>query len=461
MPNNKNAEYYAKTNSPKAEKLIINLFNKLNNDESFEMKTVTTIYKESDIFKGNSRYPIDAPFRDFYVDLTEDYVNKHKLDDIFFDNDQVSTGEFYFEFFYHEKINLFTVSEYPKNLGIKNTKNYVPMLFSMITGLKINWEEARQNLVFDKTHLSDKIKVLLVFGEDQLKRLSFGWLTTFVIKGDCNLNEIIKKIREQEHELVNYIQGVLFSELEEVIIHYVENQAKLDQSRELIKDYGHTMKNLGFKNAFIALYEKLKTHEDLIPFFNRLENKYLVQLFAANILITKQTNKGEKLAIEKENYNSFTALIDLFHKASKDNQKEIVFYDSIVKEHPLNKISSIYLPYVFTLLYNLYSNALSHNKGHYSINFIVNSEDNLIIYFFNKGEFPKDLICYLKKEKIQDKDKSEGLSYIHTALEALKDKIYLTINNPESNTLTTLNGKTDLAINDSKVNTLITLKIIY
>ena len=200
-------EYYAKSTSDRSVKLIIDLFNRLNKDEGFRMKTITTIYKENDIFKGNARYPIDAPFQPFYVELTEKYVLKYKLDDLFFENRNVKTGEFYFEFSHNKLDDKIIVSQYLESLiGEKEkVRSYVPMLYSMISGREINWEEARDKLVFEKDTTKTKFNVLVVFGEDQMKILQYSWLSVFEIDNQLDVKLISNKIRDQEKIIINNI----------------------------------------------------------------------------------------------------------------------------------------------------------------------------------------------------------------------------------------------------------------
>ena len=107
-------ELYGKKTSDRSKELIIDLFNQINEGKPYTMKTITTIYKNDDIFKGNLRYPIDAPYRDFYKELTEEYVVKHNLDNVFFKGGKSKTGEYFFEYIYEKENNSFTIHGSPK-----------------------------------------------------------------------------------------------------------------------------------------------------------------------------------------------------------------------------------------------------------------------------------------------------------------------------------------------------------
>ena len=127
---------YGRETSDSAKKLIIDLFNRINKGKPYTMKTITTIYKNDEIFKDNLRYPIDAPYREFYKELTEEYVSKYGLDNIFFEKGIARIGNYYFEYGYND--NHFTVVSSPPEIDLETRRRYLPMLYSMVTGVKID-----------------------------------------------------------------------------------------------------------------------------------------------------------------------------------------------------------------------------------------------------------------------------------------------------------------------------------
>ena len=69
---------YGEQTSKDSKKLIIDVFNNLNKDAPYVMKTITTIYINDEVFRDNNRYPIDAPYKPYYPELTK-YVSDHRL----------------------------------------------------------------------------------------------------------------------------------------------------------------------------------------------------------------------------------------------------------------------------------------------------------------------------------------------------------------------------------------------
>lgn len=419
---NEKQKYYAQRTSQRSEKLIIDLFNRLNKDEGFSMKTVTTIYKKNEIFKGNARYPIDAPFRDFYVDLTENYAFTYKLDDLFFHNNKIISGQFYFEFNYNKNRNEITIYKFPDELNVDIVMSYTPMLFSMFSGLEIDWEDARKKIVFSNESFDNKNKILVVFGEDKLRSLNFSWVSVFEINCDENIESISKKIRNQEDEIVNSIQGVLFSELENVFIDYLDVKSKKDYSDWVRADYNHTIRNLGVKGAFYSLYKNLLKYPDTMDNFDRLENIYTVQIFATDILNSVSSNK-QVLLLEKQKVNTYTSILDLLHNSSIRHKEYLVKYSENLIDHHKNKIASEDLSIVFRLLFNLYSNCAKHSKGDYNIDIIIAEDSNLQITFDNKGLMDEDYKNFIlgNRKKVE----GEGMKYVKDSLKKLKSKVQI------------------------------------
>jgi len=414
-------ELYGKRTSKIAKRLIIDLFNKINSEKPYIMKTITTIYNNDDIFTGNLRYPIDAPYRKFYKKLTEKYVIVHKLDNIFFEKGKAKTGEYFFEYAYERESNIFTIYNSPKEIKTEITKSYVPMLYSMVTGGEINWEDARSKVVFDKKGNNDSSKVLLVFGKDTLKTLDFSWLATFKlnISKKENAKKIGAEIRKQEPEIINYIQGVLFSSLEDVIIGFLQSQKQFHHTKSLIKDHKHTLKNFGFKGALNSLYHQIKNNREILNTYIYLENLELLRDYTTDILY----NFGEKpsnLLLKKHGINTFTKILELIHSATTLHESKIISYKPEIEQHYLNLISDDDLPNIFTVLLNLYSNSRNHGKGEYKIELLISDNDCLKVVFKNKGLMPKSYLEYFMDNRADLKDvNGEGISIIKNALNKL------------------------------------------
>lgn len=413
-------ELYGYITSNKATKLIIDLFNKLNAGKPYKMKTITTIYQNDDIFKDNQRYPIDAPFRDFYKELTETYVPNHKLDNIFYDqNRNIKTGEYFFEYIYSEKENKFLIHAYPEDLGEEISKSYIPMLYSMVTGKKIDWENARVKTFFSKGKKEELTKILLVFGKDTLKTLEFSWLATFEISGNSKttIQKVIREIREQEDEIINTTQGVLFSELDNVIVDFLQSQKQYEHTKNLIKDHKHTLKNFGLKGALNLLYHQIKNEPDMLKIYNYVECLNLLHDYTTDILYNFSDTPDE-LLLYKKNIDTYTEILNLIHNATREHDIERIMYKSDITSHPLNKIDAEDLANVFTVLLNLYSNSRNYGEGDFEINLIATCYKKLSIIFKNKKEMPDSFVQYfLNKSAIVEK--GEGIGFIRDSLNKL------------------------------------------
>jgi hypothetical protein len=300
---------YGQKTSKSAEKLIIDLFNKINNGSPYTMKTITTIYKNDEIFKDNLRYPIDAPYRAFYKELTEEYVSKYGLDNIFFEKGIARIGNYYFEYAYND--NHFNVISSPAEIELETRKRYIPMLYSMVTGVKIDWENA--NVSFSQSEnnnagVESKHKILLVFGKDSLKTLEFSWLATFELTSvsEKEIETITYEIRNQEAEIINFTQGVLFSELDEVIINF-------ERIKELVKNHKHTIKNFGFEDHLMMLHSKLESGniEAALEIFEYIENLVFLRDISTNILYNFDGKATDLLLYKKGLYNLYSNIVTL------------------------------------------------------------------------------------------------------------------------------------------------------
>ncbi len=422
---------YGQKTSKSAEKLIIDLFNKINNGSPYTMKTITTIYKNDEIFKDNLRYPIDAPYRAFYKELTEEYVSKYGLDNIFFEKGIARIGNYYFEYAYND--NHFTVVSSPSEIELETRRRYIPMLYSMVTGVKIDWENA--NVSFsqnEKTNsgVEDKHKTLLVFGKDSLKTLEFSWLATFELKSvtENEIETITNDIRNQEAEIINFTQGVLFSELDEVIINF-------ERIKELVKNHKHTIKNFGFEDHLMMLHSKLESGniEAALEIFEYIENLVFLRDISTNILYNFD-GKATDLLLFKNGFTTYTKILSLFVDASINPLKNRIIFSDELANNALNQIETDDLINAFTILINLYSNISS--KDDYSVK-ILNTQSAIEIVFENNGIIEDKYIDYLLGNTHENPSKGEGLRFIVSSLERLPH-INIKCNRTENRTAITL-----------------------
>jgi len=414
-------ELYGEITSAKATKLIIDLFNKVNKDKPYKMKTITTIYKNDDIFKDNQRYPIDAPFQTFYKELTEKYVLNHDLDKIFYDqNGNAITGEYFFEYIYDEKENKFSIYAYPGKLNEEISKSYIPMLYSMVTGKKIDWEKARKKTIFSEDKNEETTKNLLVFGKGTLKTLEFSWLTTFEISSESKttIHNIIREIRMQGDEIINATQGVLFSELDDVIVSFLQSQKQYEHTKHLIKDHKHTLKNFGLKGALNLLYHQIKDDPDKLKIYNYVEHLNLLHDYTTDILYNF-SDTPDKLLLYDNSINTYTEVLKLIHSATREHDLEKIKFDDNVLNHSLNKIDAEDLANVFTVLLNLYSNSRNYGEDDFEINLIASDDKTLSIIFKNKTEMPDSFVDYFLN-KSASVEKGEGIGFIRDALNKIK-----------------------------------------
>lgn len=427
-------ELYGKRTSAKAEKLIIDFFNKINNGKPYKMKTITTIYKNDDIFKENQRYPIDAPYRDFYIELTEKYVVDHNLDSIFFENGIAKVGDYFFEFGYSQKSNLFSIFNYPRELGIETSKSYVPMLFSMVTGEKIDWEAAREKVQF-KSSIEDSTSVLLVFGNDNLDTLEFSWVATFEInnKARTEIKSISKEIREQETEILNFTQGVLFSELNDVILEF-------DRIRELVKNHKHTIKNFGFEGHLMKLHSKIeaKDFDGAMKIFDYIENLAMLRDITTNILYNFDGKSSDLLLTQKA--NTYSKILSLLFSTSTRQETNSLIIDDSIETNPINTIEETDLIDVFTVLLNLYSNI--HSKSSFSIAIRNDNPDNIQVIFLNDGVIEEKYRQYLLGIINVNPSKGEGLRFVVNSLRNLPHiKMGCSVEKNETKITLTINKK--------------------
>lgn len=431
-------ELYGKKTSKSAKRLIIDLFNRLNHEKPYVMKTITTIYKNDEIFKGNLRYPIDAPYRSFYKELTEKYVVDHNLDNIFFESGEAITGQYFFEYKYYEETNNFRVFNIPIEIEIDTIQSYIPMLHSMITGNKIDWEDARNKTEFINESLENSTKILLVFGKDILKSLEFGWLASFEIKSSKKKDRdlITRDIRKQELEIVNFTQGVLFTELEDVIIGFIQSQKQFEHTKSLIRDHKHTLKNFGLKGALNSLYHKIKDDYETMSIYNYVENLGLLHNYTTDILYNFGDSSSQ-LLLRKKGVNSYTSILEMIHSATKDYETKRIFYDDKISSHSLNIIDDVDLPKIFTVMLNLYSNSRNHGKGEFTIEILLSNKDNLEIVFKNRGIMLKSYVDYfLSNKPIATKGKVEGIKFIKESLNRLNHITKSCITDIDSTTIT-------------------------
>ena len=415
---------YGEQTSKDSKKLIIDVFNNLNKDAPYVMKTITTIYINDEVFRDNNRYPIDAPYKPYYPELTK-YVSDHRLDDIFFVDGVPKVGEYYFEYCYNHSTNTFFVFSSP-NLETKVIQDYIPMLYSMVTDNEIPWSKAQ--VFFGSPDSNNSLhcvtyNILLVFGKGTtLKTLEFSWLTTFeldslVIK---DLEGIIKKIRSQEKEIICIIQGVLFSNLEDVIIKYIQAEKQLDVVRNLIKDHKHTIKNFGFSGHFGNL-KTLINSGDYITAIKSLS--YVDNL---SLLIDCTTDKlynfgnKDKILLKEKGKTTYTEILNFIHSATEDASLKVIFFDPSIENHVLNKIDDSDLYDVFTVLLNMYSNCRNFGKEKHSITLKIIEQNLLEISFINKGRMEKSFVDYFLGRITNTLNDIEGLKYITVSLNYLK-----------------------------------------
>jgi hypothetical protein len=422
---------YGQKTSKSAVKLIIQLFNKINNGSPYTMKTITTIYKNDEIFKDNMRYPIDAPYRAFYKELTEEYVSKYGLDNIFFEKGIARIGNYYFEFAYND--NHFTVVSSPSEIELETRRRYIPMLYSMVTGVKIDWENAKVNFSQNENEITDvegKHKILLVFGKDSLKTLEFSWLATFELKSltENEIETVINEIRNQEAEIINFTQGVLFSELDEVIINF-------ERVKELVKNHKHTIKNFGFEDHLMMLHSKLESAniEAALEIFEYIENLVFLRDISTNILYNFD-GKATDLLLFKNGFTTYTKILSLFVDASINPLDNRIIFSNELANDVLNQIETDDLIYAFTILINLYSNISS--KDNYSVK-ILKTQSELEIVFENEGIIEDKYIEYLLGKTHENPSKGEGLRFIVSSLERLPH-INIKCNRTDNRTVITL-----------------------
>lgn len=403
---------YGEETSDDAKQLIIGLFNKLNKGEPYSMKTITTIYKNDEIFKDDLRYPIDAPYQNFYKELTEYYVAKYDLDSIFFEKGVAKEGEYYFEYSYNKSQNSFDVYQSPvMDLEIK--KRYVPMLYSMVTGREIDWEEAKVDFVSVKDaseNYERRNRILIVFGKDRLKTLEFSWLATFELATD-ELDYFKKKITDQKSEIIHFTQGVLFSRLDEIILGF-------ERIKELVKNLKHTVKNFGFDDHIMLLQSKLESGEidEALTMFDYMYSLAKIRDISTEI-ITMYDSTADKFVLGKE-YNTYTAILTLLMDSLIDKSKGRLQISPEIHGNTLNQIEVDDLVDVFTLLINLYSNSRGKKLRQHEIDFFV-LNGKLTIRFINAEEMGIEFIRYLNGETTINPSKGDGLRFIVQSLSKL------------------------------------------
>lgn len=419
-------ELYGYKTNVRAKRFIIDLFNRLRDNKSYTMKTITTIYKNDEIFKGNLRYPIDAPYHDFYQDLTENYVVENKLDNIFFtDSGDAKEGWYFFEYSYEKEINNFRVYQRPSELDEKTVCSYIPMLHCMVTEKEIDWNDAKKKVSIIASNDSgikdgNTTKILVIFGKDTLRTLEFSWVASFDLSTSekNEVEKIAKKIKDDhEEEIINFTQGVLFSELDDIIIGFLQSKKQLDHTRELIKDHKHTIKNFGFSGHINALERLIKQNE-----FEKAKSslKYINNL---SLLIQYTTDKlynfdvtPNRLLLREHGLTSYTKLLSFIHSATEEAETNVFYTDNGIEDHPLNAIDENDLLDVFTVLLNMYSN--SRNAGDYAIYFkLINNA--IEISFDNAGIMEQEYIDFYLGINVELQSKGEGLKFITNSLNKL------------------------------------------
>jgi hypothetical protein len=424
------ALYGYKTNNS-AKELIIDLFNEINRGKTYKMKTITTIYKNDEIFKDNLRYPIDAPYRSFYKELTETYVGKYGLDNIFFEKGIAKKGEYYFEYAYINK--RFIVYSSPDEIDLNIRRRYVPMLYSMISGKRINWEEAQVEFVqYEKGKFNPNTseKILLVFGKDKLKTLEFSWVASFQFF-NVSKKEVISltnDIRKQENIIINLTQGVLFTELDEIIVGF-------ERIKELVKNHKHTIKNFDFDGHLMMLRSKLESGKIKAAFRILEYTEDLAFLRDASTdIIYNFYDKNTDLLLFRKQYNTYTKLLSLLiNSYIVPPSKKFIFSKEIENDF-LNRIDADDLIDVFTILINIYSNICS--KDEFLIK-ISKNQHRIEILFENTDNIEDEHIDYLLGRTSVNSSKGEGLRFIVKSLEKLPH-IKFFIKNIRNRTISTL-----------------------
>ncbi|QKJ28353.1 hypothetical protein HQ865_00780 [Mucilaginibacter mali] len=414
---------YGERTSATATSLIIDFFNRWKGDAPYIMKTITAIYKKNDqIFNDLSRYPIDAPFRPYYDELTK-YAGEYQLDDLFFNPDgSIGEGYYYFQFAYDARLNKFLVSESPAEISRAQQERYIPMLYSMVTDAKIDWQEAKYETIEVGQSYADEKQILLVFGEASSQTLQFSWLATFELISQLkNVKVLAEEISARKEILINAVQGVLFSQLDDVIIEILRAKDQLAHTRELIKDHKHTLKNFGFRGVMASLYHSIKEKRftEALEDYTRVENLSILRDYATDILYNFDADAGE-LLLKQHGFDTFTSILNLIHSATQLAGEKRIIYSEEVEQHPLNHIKTENIPSLFTVLLNLYSNSRNKGKSDYLVNLEIVDENKLMIIFTNAGEMQEKYRDFFLSSSAMSGLKGEGISFIKSALSTLK-----------------------------------------
>ena len=257
-----------------------------------------------------------------------------------------------------------------------------------------------------------KQKILLVFGKDKLKTLEFSWLATFELTsiGEDEIETIADEIRNQEAYIINFTQGVLFSELDEVIINF-------ERIKELVKNHKHTIKNFGFEDHLMMLHSKIETGniKAALKIFDYIENLVFLRDISTNILYNFDGN-AKDLLLYKKGYTTYTKILSLFVDASINPLDNCITFPDELTNDSLNQIEPDDLINVFTILINLYSNISS--KYNYSVK-ILKKQSEIEIVFENEGVIEDKYIYYLLGNTNENPSKGEGLRFIVSSLERL------------------------------------------
>ena len=420
---------YGERTSDTASSMIIDFFNAWTSGAPYRMKTITAIYKKNDqIFNDLSRYPIDAPFRPYYYELTK-YAGKYHLDDLFFNADgSIREGAYYFSFAYNDASNRFQIRQSPDEISAQVKERYVPMLYSMVTDMAIEWPAAVSEFYAGSEPLTDEKHILLVFGEASSQTLQFSWLATFELTGaSVDATSSAEDIRSRKAVLINAVQGVLFSQLDDVIIDILKAKNQLAHTRELIKDHKHTIKNFGYSGHLFGLKRALQKGQleealDSIKYIDKLsfliacttDKLYNFDVHPSKLLL-KRGDKGKPFEAP---YDRYTSILTLIHEATEDFKQELIHIGEGVEESLLNKIRDEDLSHILTILINLYSNA--RNEGGHSFHFKLRSPDQLEIAFTNRGDIEEEYLEFFLGTRKEINSDGDGLKFITGSLDLLR-----------------------------------------
>jgi hypothetical protein len=168
------------------------------------------------------------------------------------------------------------------------------------------------------------------------------------------------------------------------------------------------------------LYHSLKDKnlDAALVDYNYVENLGQLRDFATDVLYNFEGDPNELLLIT-EGYNTFTRLIDLIHSATPAAAYDKIHYHQRITEHRLNKIPTLDLANFFTILLNLYSNAINKGGLDFKVHIVSLSDDQLKITISNKGEMEEPIREFFTNDDLEPIGDGQGILFIKAALKAL------------------------------------------